>query len=267
MIFKSSFGGGLKSKILMCCFCLLFLVPCTAWASTAGKEGKVRKDKFPRPEDWSPEYQRKARQRAKKQYPLIEEVKKVDPTLRKMRLKEKGVGIEDVEQDYFLLSSPLVNTYEDKYEPVRFMHSKHAASLEENCAACHHYRPADKSKSETVPCRSCHKESFDSEYPNRPGLKGAYHLRCMGCHEEMKKGPTDCRSCHRKKPVDHAKKVELPQDPKPSEVTEQCLGCHEEEGEDFSRTAHWLWKGPSEYTVHEQKEVDIGKGTVALNGF
>lgn len=267
MILKSSFWGKLKPRILMCCFCLLLVVSGTAWSSTGGKKEKMRKDKFPQPEDWSPEYQRRAKQRAKIKYPYISDVKKEDSTLRKMRLKEKGIGMKDIEHDYYLLSSPLVNTYKDKYEPVRFMHSKHAASLEENCAACHHNRPADESKPEIMPCRSCHKGSFDSRDPGRPGLKGAYHLRCMGCHEEKKKGPTDCQSCHRRNPVDHAKKVELPEDPEPSQVTQECLGCHEEEGEDFSKTAHWLWKGPSEYTVHKQKEVDIGKGTVALNGF
>ena len=267
MISRNRFLGMLIPRILLLCFCLVVAVSGIAPANTGGKGEKMRKDKYPRPEDWSPEYQRKAKQRAKIKYPFVRDVKKEDPTLREMRLNEKGIGIEDIEHDYYLLSSPLVNTYKDKYEPVRFMHAKHAASLDENCAACHHYRPADESKPETVPCRSCHKESFESKSTDRPGLKGAYHLRCMGCHEKENKGPTDCQSCHQRNPVDHSKKVELPQDPKPGEVTEECLNCHEEEGKEFSETAHWLWKGPSEHTVHEQKEVDIGKGTVALNGF
>ena len=39
-----------------------------------------------------------------------------------------------------------------------------------------------------------------SEDPNlhhtgKVGLKGAYHLKCMGCHQEMG-APTGCQDCH-----------------------------------------------------------------------
>lgn len=256
-----------KLRIFLITLCFFLAFSGISIASTGEKSKKIRKDKFPKPEDWTPKYQERAKQRAKINYPLIKEVKEEDPTVRRMRLNEKGIGIEDIEHDYHLLSSPLVNTYKDKFGPVRFMHSKHAASLNGNCAACHHHRPADMQKPETMPCRSCHKEAFNAEYPDRPGLKGAYHLKCMGCHEKKANAPTDCQSCHQRNPVDHSKKVELPDNPKPSQVTEECLGCHEDEGREFSKSAHWLWKGPSEYTIHEQKEVDIGKGTVTLNSF
>ena len=29
----------------------------------------------------------------------------------------------------------------------------------------------------------------------KPGLKGAFHLNCVGCHQEME-GPTGCEECH-----------------------------------------------------------------------
>lgn len=148
------------------------------------------------------------------------------------------------------------------------MHSKHAATLQDDCAACHHYRPADKSKSETMPCRSCHKEPFKSAVPGRPGLKAAYHQRCMGCHKEMQKGPTDCQSCHQEKPVDHQELVQLSSNPSPQQVTKECLSCHREQGQDFLHSRHWLWKGPGKYIVDTQNQKEmIGKGNVALNNF
>lgn len=106
-------------------------------------------------------------------------MKKEDPILRKIRLHNMGLNTEDIEHDYFVLSSPLVNTYEDMYEPVRFMHSKHAASLNNNCAASHHYRPQDPELPEIMPCRSCHQEPFQPEHPKRLGLKAAYHQQCI----------------------------------------------------------------------------------------
>jgi len=123
--------------------------------------------------------QKLAEKKAEQSYPFIENVKKEDPILRKIRLHNMGLNTEDIEHDYFVLSSPLVNTYEDMYEPVRFMHSKHAASLNNNCAASHHYRPQDPELPEIMPCRSCHQEPFQPEHPKRLGLKAAYHQQCI----------------------------------------------------------------------------------------
>lgn len=208
-----------------------------------------------------------AKERAAIRYPFVKEVKEEDPTLRKMRLKRLGLGTEDIKHEYSYLSSSLVNTYKDMFAPVRFMHSKHAASLNGNCAACHHYRPKDLDKPEIVACRSCHKDPFNPDYPERLGLKAAYHQQCMGCHKKMQKGPVDCLSCHRYNPTDHRDLVKLPDDPKLSQVTSECLRCHKKQGEEVLDSVHWLWRGPSRYTVNRQKEVKIGKGTIALNNF
>jgi cytochrome c553 len=48
-------------------------------------------------------------------------------------------------------------------------------------------------------CASCHGKTADMKLPDRPALKAAYHLQCMGCHERMKVDPvakTDCTGCH-----------------------------------------------------------------------
>jgi hypothetical protein len=33
------------------------------------------------------------------------------------------------------------------------------------------------------------------------------------------------------------------------------------------KTAHWLWKGPSPYTLNRSKHVEHGKATSAVNNF
>jgi hypothetical protein len=64
------------------------------------------------------------------------------------------------------------------------------------CAGCHHNSPP----SMTPPrCASCHSKTVDVKFPERPALKAAYHLLCMGCHDRMEVEPaakTDCTACH-----------------------------------------------------------------------
>ncbi len=235
----------------------------------------VEKNKTPRspkPQDWVPEDYVQAAQQAKEPRELVQEVRLEDAKLRQIRFKELELGVKDIRFPFFLLDSPLVNTYDNLYGPVKFMHSKHAASLDGNCALCHHASPegtdaARDRLSETVACRACHQESFNPKYPDRIGLKAAYHQQCMDCHESMHQGPIDCVGCHRKNVPDHKELVELSPDPTPIEVTQECLRCHEQAGEDMLESAHWLWKGPSPYTVDKTKRVMSGKATDTINNF
>jgi hypothetical protein len=98
---------------------------------------------------------------------------------------------------------------------------------------------------ETTRCSACHQEPFQKDHPERLGLKAAYHQQCMGCHKEMDKGPIDCAGCHRKNVPDHKALIQLAANPEPSQVTSECLRCHQPAGEDMLKSAHWLWKGPS----------------------
>lgn len=105
----------------------------------------------------------------------------------------------------------------DKYQPNLFAHRRHVNSLMEAikddklaqafhakpetlCAACHHRSPL----SATPPkCGSCHSVNIDPANPERPTLKAAYHLQCMGCHDGMKverPRKTDCTTCHKLAP-------------------------------------------------------------------
>ncbi|MBU1248657.1 MAG: cytochrome c family protein, partial [Proteobacteria bacterium] len=215
----------------------------SAWPAQPSAEAKVpveksRKNLTPRPVGWSAPDQLEAKELSKKTYPYVDKVLMEDLPFRQQRLRNQGIGLKDIKHSYILLDSPYVDTYENKYGSVRFMHAKHAASLDGDCAVCHHYRPADPAAEENMACRSCHQDAFAKGGDERIGLKAAYHLQCMDCHEKMKKGPVSCEGCHDKKTVDHKDLVKLPADPTPQEVTAECLRCHSDAGEDMLTSAH-----------------------------
>jgi len=72
-----------------------------------------------------------------------------------------------------------------------------------NCLRCH----AKSGEANTVSCQECHSsDRFSKEdlskrdnpslyHIDKPGLKGAYHLNCVGCHQQTG-GPTGCQDCH-----------------------------------------------------------------------
>lgn len=207
-----------------------------------------------------------ALKRASEVVPLVKDVLKETPVQRKKRLAGNFPQLQDLQIEYMVLKSPILEGEENQYGFVRFMHKKHAA-LVGDCTECHHYRPADPAAKETTRCSACHQKAFNPEMPERVGLKAAYHQQCMGCHKERDKGPVGCTECHAKNVPDHAKLVKLPANPQPWEVTRECLRCHEKAGEDMLKSAHWLWRGPSPYTEGHEKHVMLGKGTNTVNNF
>ncbi len=217
-------------------------------------------------ETWTAPDQEAAKKRAAEKVPFVEAVMDECRLCRQQRLRDMGLSVKDQAESYFLLDSPMIKKTEDHYGPVRFMHSKHAAVIKD-CALCHHYRPLDEAASETARCSACHQEPFQKEHPERLGLKAAYHQQCMGCHRDMNQGPIDCLGCHSKNVPDHSDLIQLAAHPEPSQVTQECLRCHKPAGEDMLQSAHWLWKGPSPYTLNHRKEVQLGKATIATNNF
>lgn len=210
----------------------------------------------------------KAKALAKVVPDFVTEVLIETPYERRQAVLKKGLSVKDVSATYFLLDSPLLKKNDkDLYGPVHFMHGKHIALLDQDCSTCHHLRPKDPKALETTSCGSCHQQAFDQKNPERLGLKAAYHNQCIGCHTERHAGPTGCTECHANNVPDHKELVKLTGKPSPSEVTQECLRCHDKQGEDMLKSAHWLWRGPSPYTVERTKEVMIGKGTTALNNF
>ena len=134
-----------------------------------------------------------------------------------LKLAEATIAAHQPAQPISPMSGPLklhIGALADKYQPNLFTHRRHVASLwdaikddklaqafhskpETLCAACHHRSPL----SATPPkCGSCHSTTLDPANPQRPTLKAAYHLQCMGCHEGMKverPRKTDCATCHK----------------------------------------------------------------------
>lgn len=217
-----------------------------------------------------PTRQEQALGRAAEKVEQVAEVLHEDPLRRSLRLMQMGLSVKDIRETYFVLNSSIIREREDRYAPVRFNHGQHAASVGD-CTVCHHKRPAAdvefSPNPELVRCSACHQEAFDPEYPERLGLKAAYHQRCIGCHEEQSRGPQVCADCHLEQIPEHKDLVKLPDDPGALEVTAECLRCHTEEAEHFKHTAHWRWRGPSEYTADHTRAVRHGKGTTALNNY
>ncbi len=107
------------------------------------------------------------------------------------------------------------------YEPVAFDHASHVDFADGNCAECHHHTtggaPTDPKclkchtggqEADSMVCQDCHSaKRFEAAYlakieatpelyhNDKPGLKGAYHQNCMGCHQASG-GPTGCQDCH-----------------------------------------------------------------------
>jgi len=108
-----------------------------------------------------------------------------------------------------------------KYQQVTFDHELHDGYA--SCVECHHHVTGEAPSNpactschrngitvSSVDCKSCHlKERFSGAYLARqntetryhidiPGLVGAYHLRCINCHQAITAGPTGCLECHHK---------------------------------------------------------------------
>ena len=239
---------------------ILFSEPAMAVTAAPEKTPAVAADPWVAPD------QEAAKKRAEEVLPFVEAVMDECRLCRQQRLRDMGLGVKDQTESYSLLNSPIIRKTEDHYGPVRFMHSKHATVVKD-CALCHHYRPVDETASETVRCSACHQEPFKKDHPERLGLKAAYHQQCMGCHKDMDKGPIDGAGCHAKNAPDHKDKIQLAANPEPTQVTQECLRCHKPAAEDMLKSAHWLWKGPSPYTLNHRKEVQLGKATIATNNF
>ncbi len=107
------------------------------------------------------------------------------------------------------------------YEAVVFDHAMHVDATD-GCADCHHHTTGtevsneycvkchdDEVEMDVVACLDCHSAdpvSADNLHNPKPGyfyhndkpnLKAAYHLNCIGCHQEVD-GPIGCEDCHAK---------------------------------------------------------------------
>ena len=114
-----------------------------------------------------------------------------------------------------------IDSLANLYEAVVFDHAMHVDATE-NCSECHHHTTGTGVLNEycakchegniemdSVSCQDCHSaDPVSSEnlhtpssdyvyHDDKPKLKAAYHLKCLGCHNEVD-GPTGCEDCHAK---------------------------------------------------------------------
>ncbi len=87
----------------------------------------------------------------------------------------------------------LIQELAKDYEPVQFPHADHQ-KMAIACDTCHHH--VTPSMKKTPRCKTCHKQVFDPDKPGKPHIVGAYHQRCLGCHQDMGLGPVACKRCH-----------------------------------------------------------------------
>jgi hypothetical protein len=89
-----------------------------------------------------------------------------------------------------------------KQPPVPFSHEKHSKLVNDKCDTCHHTQKGLTSESQGVKkCSECHLDPKDKAPSMREMslTKNPFHIRCIACHKEQKKGPTACNGCHLKK--------------------------------------------------------------------
>lgn len=114
-----------------------------------------------------------------------------------------------------------IDSLSSRFAPVLFDHELHDSYAA--CVECHHHTLGEPPSD--LACASCHRtgvilrstgcvqchprDRFAKDYLQEqdsggryhidtPGLVGAYHLNCIGCHEIIGTGPTDCEGCHEK---------------------------------------------------------------------
>ncbi|MCP4112097.1 MAG: cytochrome c3 family protein [Desulfobacteraceae bacterium] len=129
---------------------------------------------------------------------MLKARKPVTGTFEDEKIPEKVV-IKDMADKYGPVDLPhrkivlkLVNDIKDN-KLANYFHSEKGTV----CQGCHHNSPV----SEKPPrCVNCHGKPFDESSMFKPGLMGAYHIQCMGCHKEMGlEKPVGCTDCHKEK--------------------------------------------------------------------
>lgn len=115
----------------------------------------------------------------------------------------------------------VLDSLAELYEPVQFNHAMHVELAEGKCARCHHHTTGEApleprcqqchkggADGGVYACRDCHaNQPFEAvhlasqaaapllHHRDTPGLKGALHRNCLGCHTENG-GPSGCQDCH-----------------------------------------------------------------------
>ncbi|MFH0727495.1 MAG: cytochrome c3 family protein [Pseudomonadota bacterium] len=147
----------------------------------------------------------------------IEKEKTIDPEMEKnlaadlLKSRNLMAGVYD---DNEIPEKVVIKNLSEEYGAVDFPHRKIVKTLVNNikdnklagyfhspegaiCKGCHHNSPLSKKPPQ---CGNCHAATEDVKNPLKPGIKGAYHLQCIRCHNIMKITKVDgCTKCHEEK--------------------------------------------------------------------
>jgi hypothetical protein len=136
-----------------------------------------------------------------------EEKQTMAAALLEARPAEKpSVSLEDVAE------TVTIDAMVDQYKASQLPHRKMYLALQKGaaeselaahfhsgdltlCQGCHHNSPADLKPPK---CASCHNQPDADTNPLMPGLRGAYHQQCIGCHQAMNIEKVGCTDCHEK---------------------------------------------------------------------
>jgi len=126
------------------------------------------------------------------------------PILASFQDKDKvpaTVRIKALQKDYKAVDLPhmkIVNKLVSMSNGSSLARWFHSGKEQAFCEGCHHKTELLQSASRVPKCSTCHNRAFDPNDLGRPGLTGAYHRQCTGCHETMKQKPAalECVKCH-----------------------------------------------------------------------
>jgi hypothetical protein len=74
----------------------------------------------------------------------------------------------------------------------------HGTGKQTLCAGCHHRSELQSAAVKVPTCATCHTRPFQPNSLGKPGILGAYHQQCIGCHQAMNQKPKalECTKCH-----------------------------------------------------------------------
>lgn len=122
-----------------------------------------------------------------------------------MRLRSLALALTMLFGSAVLAHHPDTTTIDaaaKKQAAVVFPHAKHVKLTK--CETCHHNNKGltAESKAKVEKCSTCHLDPKDAKTPSMREAsltKNPFHINCISCHKEQKKGPTACTGCHKKK--------------------------------------------------------------------
>jgi hypothetical protein len=126
---------------------------------------------------------------------LLESKRTASVTIADSEIPEKVI-IKNLSREYGAVDFPhrkivktLINNIKDN-KLAGYFHGSEGTI----CQGCHHNSPPSNKPPQ---CSNCHTATEDVKNPLKPGIKGAYHLQCIKCHDVMKITKVDgCTKCH-----------------------------------------------------------------------